>query len=70
MHNYVSQEYRRKLTVKLKNSIMAVWLDVKKSRYKPSFEEIIKELIKKKSDDGREGENANETKKAVRKERR
>jgi hypothetical protein len=29
LHNFESEERRRKLTVKLKNSIMAVWLEVK-----------------------------------------
>ena len=45
-HNYAAEERRRKLTVKLKNAIMAVWLEVKESRQRPSFEEIIKDLIK------------------------
>jgi len=48
VHNYGNEEYRRKLTLKLKNAIMVLWLDVKKSRSKPSMEEIIKSLMAKK----------------------
>lgn len=45
VHNYKEEEYRRKLTVKLKNAIMVYWLEVKKARSKQSFEEIIKGLV-------------------------
>ena len=48
IHNYKEEEYRRKLTVKLKNAIMVYWLEVKKDRNKQSFEEIIKGLVEKK----------------------
>lgn len=48
IHNYKEEEYRRKLTVKLKNAIMVYWLEVKKDRTKQSFEEIIKGLVEKK----------------------
>lgn len=51
MHNYEKEIYRRKLTVKLKNAIMVYWLEVKQNRSKPSFEEIIKSLIKKKKEE-------------------
>jgi hypothetical protein len=34
IHNYQEEEYRRKLTVKLKNAIMVYWLEVKKERSK------------------------------------
>ena len=47
IHNYEQEEYRRKLTVKLKNAIMIYWLDVKKSRSKPSFDEVIKQMLAK-----------------------
>jgi len=48
VHNYANEEYRRKLTVKLKNAIMVLWLEVKAQRSKPSMDEIIKGLLAKK----------------------
>ena len=53
-HNFAAEERRRKLTVKLKNAIMAVWLEVKASRERPSFEEIIKDLIKKQKENDKD----------------
>jgi len=47
IHNYQEEYRRRLLTVKLKNAIMVYWLEVKNSRAKPSFEEIIKTLTAK-----------------------
>lgn len=41
VHNYKEEQYRRKLTVKLKNAIMVHWLEVKKKREKPSMQETI-----------------------------
>ena len=52
IHNYEKEMRRRKLTVKLKNAIMVVWLEVKEARSKPSMEEIIRGLIKKKKEEG------------------
>lgn len=48
IHNYEEEEYRRKLTLKLKNAIMVYWVKIKKARKKPSFEEIIRSLQAKK----------------------
>ena len=48
VHDYNEEERRRKLTVKLKNAIMIYWLDVKEARKKPTFDEIIQDLLKKK----------------------
>jgi predicted house-cleaning noncanonical NTP pyrophosphatase (MazG superfamily) len=47
IHDFETEEYRRKLTVKLKNAIMVHWLDIKKSRSKPSFDEVISQLLAK-----------------------
>ena len=44
VHDYVAEEYRRKCTFKLKNAIMVKWLDVKSSKTKLNFDEIIKGL--------------------------
>ena len=49
---------------------MAVWLEVKQSRYKPSFEEIIKNLIEKQKAERENKESMRELKKIERKERR
>lgn len=54
MHNYEKEIYRRKLTVKLKNAIMVYWLEVKQARSKPSMEEIIQGLIKKKKEESQD----------------
>jgi hypothetical protein len=70
IHNYKEEEYRRKLTVKLKNAIMVYWLEVKKDRNKQSFEEIIKGLVEKKKAESLDQQAANEQKKRERKERR
>lgn len=48
VHNYADEEMRNKLTVKLKNAIMVLWLEVKSRRTKKSMEEIIKDLMAKK----------------------
>jgi energy-converting hydrogenase A subunit M len=45
VHDYREEDRRRMLTVKLKNAIMICWLDVKMSRAKPNFEELIKNYI-------------------------
>ena len=68
--DYEEQQRRRALTVKLKNSIMAVWLEVKAARYKPSFDEVIKNLIIKQKAEREGGEAAKDIKKNERKKRR
>lgn len=70
MHNYEKEIYRRKLTVKLKNAIMVYWLEVKQARSKPSMEEIIQGLIKKKKEESQDQQAFNEAKKKARKEKR
>tara|TARA_B110000285_G_scaffold177652_1_gene199607 strand:+ start:1027 stop:1452 length:426 start_codon:yes stop_codon:yes gene_type:complete len=52
--------------LKLKNAVMVYWLKVKETRQKKSFEEIIKELQKKKKE---ERENVMAFKEAKKKER-
>lgn len=49
MHDYKKEMHRRKLTAKLKNAILVVWLDVKKERSKANLEDIIKNLTAKSS---------------------
>lgn len=66
IHNYKEEERRRMLTVKLKNAIMVYWLDVKKARSKPSFDEIIKNLAKKRKN---QTENTNSLKDQKKKEK-
>ena len=70
IRNYEKEVHRRKLTVKLKNAIMVYWLEVKDARSKPSMEEIIQGLIKKKREEGTDEKEALEAKKKARKERR
>ena len=45
--NFIEEQRRRKLTVVLKNAIMVVWQDVKKSRNTIDIEEVIKGLQEK-----------------------
>lgn len=70
IHNYEKEMQRRRLTVKLKNAIFVVWLEVKESRSKPSMEEIIQGLIKKKKAEGHDEKAFNEARKKARKEKR
>jgi CRP-like cAMP-binding protein len=70
VHNHVAEEYRRRLTVKLKNAIMVHWLEVKKKRNKPSFEEIIKSIQKKKNDEKNNKEAFKEERKRLHKEKK
>ena len=70
IHNYEKEMRRRKLTVKLKNAIMVVWLEVKEARSKPSMEEIIRGLIKKKKEEGHDEKAFLEARKKARKEKR
>ena len=70
VHNYQEEQYRRKLTVKLKNAIMVHWLEVKKKREKPSMQETIQELLKRKRLDSLDEGAANEERKRAKKEKR
>lgn len=70
LYNYKEEIYRRKLTVKLKNAVMVHWLEVKKARVKPSIQDTIKELLKRKKMDNLDQAAANEEKKRARKEKR
>ena len=70
IHNYEEEEYRKKLTVKLKNAIMVYWLRIKKARKKPSFEEIIRSLQAKKKYEHQNAGAFKEAKKKMRKEKR
>ena len=70
VHNYEKEAHRRKLTMKLKNAIMVVWLEVKESRSKPSMEEIIQGLIKKKREELHDEKAVLDAKKKERKEKR
>lgn len=70
IRNYEKEIHRRKLTVKLKNAIMVHWLEVKEARSKPSMEEIIQGLIKKKREEGHDEKAFLEAKKKARKEKR
>ena len=49
---------------------MQHWLEVKKSRNKPSIEEIIKDLVAKKKEESQNLTAVNEAKKKARKEKR
>jgi hypothetical protein len=49
---------------------MVYWLEVKEARSKPSMEEIIQGLIKKKREEGHDEKAALEAKKKARKEKR
>lgn len=68
--NYEEEEYRKKLTVKLKNAIMVYWLRIKKARKKPSFEEIIRSLQAKRKNELQNAVAFKEAKKKMRKEKR
>ena len=70
VHDFKEEERRRKLTVKLKNAVMIHWLDVKQTRKKPSFDEIIQDLLKKRKHETGDVQQINEEKKRLRKERR
>jgi hypothetical protein len=47
VHNYNEEMKRRRLTVILKNAIMVVWQDVKKTRNHVNMDEVIKSLSEK-----------------------
>ena len=70
VHDYVAEEYRRKLTFKLKNAIMAKWLEIKESKTKLNFDEIIKGLQEKKRLENEDAVAFKENKKRERKEKR
>ena len=65
INDYPKEQYRQDLTVKLKNAIMVVWLDVKKERNKPSIDQLIKDFKEK-----QKGEKQKDTLKRLRKEKR
>tara|TARA_B110000285_G_C14833661_1_gene472066 strand:- start:107 stop:550 length:444 start_codon:yes stop_codon:yes gene_type:complete len=70
IYDYRAQEQVRKLTLKLKNAIMIYWLKVKEARKKPSFEDIIKNLQKKKREEQNNVGAFKEARKRQRKEKR
>ena len=70
IHNYKEEYKRRLLTVKLKNAIMQIWLEVKNSRNKPSIEDFIKDLVAKKKEESQNISAVKEAKKKARKEQR
>ena len=51
IHDWQRENKANELTFKLKNAVMFLWLQVKDERKKKSFDQVIREYLKKQEED-------------------